>query len=205
MASPAIEANDGWWYGLGLDLREREGRREIRHGGSMPGFGSTMLGDLDSGLGVVVGVNATDEQDLTEGVAEAILALYRDGICPRVRIPGGRGRGGLCGRVPGEAGRLGIEVKAATFSSTESRSRSGAANRFLAGRPDLSLYFLRFRREGDRIVAAVHGGNIYRREDVPAAPALAPPEAGAPTPATTERTTPGTRTSASSCEEPSCS
>ncbi len=60
MTTRAIEADDGWWYGLGLELRGRE----IRHGGSMPGFGTTMLGDLDSGLGVAVGVNARDEQDL---------------------------------------------------------------------------------------------------------------------------------------------
>ena len=40
MATPAIEADDGWWYGLGLELRTRDGRQEIRHGGSMPGFGS---------------------------------------------------------------------------------------------------------------------------------------------------------------------
>ena len=178
MASPAIEANDGWWYGLGLELREREGRREIRHGGSMPGFGSTMLGDLDSGLGVVVGVNATDEQDLTEGVAEAILALYRDGISPRVRDPlAVEDAADYAGVYLGEAGRLGIEVKGGHLFLDGEPLTVRRGNRFLAGRPDLSLYFLRFRREGGRIVAAVHGGNIYRREDVPAAPALAPPEA----------------------------
>ena len=53
----------------------------------MPGFGATMLGDLDSGLGVAVAVNATDERDLTEEVAAAILDLQRDRVEPRVLDP----------------------------------------------------------------------------------------------------------------------
>jgi CubicO group peptidase (beta-lactamase class C family) len=178
MTTPAIEADDGWWYGLGLELREREGRREIRHGGSMPGFGTTMLGDLDSGLGVAVGVNATDEQDLTEGVAEAILDLYRDAVAPRVRDPlAVEDAADYAGVYVGEAGRLAVSAEGGHLLLDGEPLEPRRSDRFLAARPDLSLYFLRFRREDGRVVEAVHGGDVYRREDsAPASGPAHPPE-----------------------------
>ncbi len=177
MTTPAIEADDGWWYGLGLDLRERDGRREIRHGGSMPGFGTTMLGDLDSGLGVAVGVNATDEQDLTEGVAEAILDLYRDAIHPRVRDPlVVEEAADYAGVYVGDTGRLEVDAKGDHLFLDGEPLEPRRGDRFLAGRPDLSLYFLRFRRDDGRVVAAVHGGDVYGREGVPSSTPSAPPE-----------------------------
>ena len=94
LSTPAIEADDGWWSGPGLELRERDGRREIRHGGSMPGFRAMMLGDLDSGVGVAVAVNAGDESDVADDVATVALDLFREGTGPRpspIRSPS-RGR-----------------------------------------------------------------------------------------------------------------
>jgi D-alanyl-D-alanine carboxypeptidase len=177
MATPAIEADDGWWYGLGLELRERKGRREIRHGGSMPGFGTTMLGDLDSGLGVAVAVNATDEQDLTEGVAEAILELYRDGALPPVPDPlAVDSAADYAGVYTGAAGRLRVSAEGNHLFLDGDPLEPRRSDRFLADRPDLSLYFLRFRREGRRVVAVVHGGDVYRQEGVRADVAPAPPD-----------------------------
>jgi CubicO group peptidase (beta-lactamase class C family) len=176
MTTPAIEADGGWWYGLGLELREREGRREIRHGGSMPGFGATMLGDLDSGLGVAVGVNAYDEQDLTEGVAEAILDLYRDAVAPRVRDPlAVEDAADYAGVYVGEAGRLAVSAEGDHLLLDGEPLEPRRTDRFLAARPDLSLYVLRFRREDGRVVEAVYGGDVYRREGSAPASAPAPP------------------------------
>jgi CubicO group peptidase (beta-lactamase class C family) len=75
MARPRIDSGDGWNYGFGLESRTEEGRRLFRHGGSMPGFGSTMLGDFDTGLAVAVLLNGPDEDDVTEAVASYALAL----------------------------------------------------------------------------------------------------------------------------------
>ena len=166
MTTPAIEADDGWWYGCGLELRGRE----IRHGGSMPGFGATMLGDLDSGLGVAVAVNATDEQDLTEGVAEALLDLYRDGVAPAAVDPLAIvDATDYAGVYEGDAGRLVIAAEDDRILLDGEPLEPRRTDRFLADRPDLSLFFLRFHREDGRIVEAVHGGDVYRREG--AAPA----------------------------------
>ncbi len=172
MTTAAIEADDGWWYGYGLELRGRE----IRHGGSMPGFGTTMLGDLESGLGVAVGVNAIDEQDLTEGIAEAILDLYRDAVPPRVRDPlSVEDAADYAGVYVGEAGRFAVSAEGDHLLLDGEPLEPRRRDRFLAERPDLSLYFLRFRREDDRVVDAVHGGDVYRREGVAAVAAPAPP------------------------------
>ena len=175
MTTPAIEADDGWWYGCGLELRERDGRPEIRHGGSMPGFGTTMLGDLDSGLGVAVGVNAYDEQDLTEGVAEAILDLYRDGVAPAAVDPlAVVDAADYAGMYVGAAGRLAITAEADRLLLDGAPLEPRRNDRFLAERSDLSPYFLRFRREDGRVVEATHGGDVYRREGVAALAAPAP-------------------------------
>ena len=67
-------------------MGSRSGRREVvglfRHGGSMPGFGSTMLGDFDAGLGVAVLLNGPDEHDVTAAVASYALELHRGGPNP---------------------------------------------------------------------------------------------------------------------------
>jgi CubicO group peptidase (beta-lactamase class C family) len=68
-----LESGDGWSYGYGL---ERKGSI-FRHGGSMPGFASTLLGDLDSGYAVAALMNGPDEHDATEKVAQFALDLHR--------------------------------------------------------------------------------------------------------------------------------
>jgi CubicO group peptidase (beta-lactamase class C family) len=65
------DSGDGWSYGYGLEVKGSL----IRHGGSMPGFASTLLGDLDSGVAVATLMNGPDERDVTEEVAQYALAL----------------------------------------------------------------------------------------------------------------------------------
>jgi CubicO group peptidase (beta-lactamase class C family) len=72
-----LDCGDGWRYGYGLESKVEDGRRLFRHGGSMPGFASTMLGDLDSGLAAVVLMNGPDEHAVTEAVAEFALDVQR--------------------------------------------------------------------------------------------------------------------------------
>jgi CubicO group peptidase (beta-lactamase class C family) len=68
-----LGSGDGWSYGYGL---ERKGEL-VRHGGSMPGFASTLLGDLESGIAVGALMNGPDEHDVTELVAQFALELHR--------------------------------------------------------------------------------------------------------------------------------
>jgi D-alanyl-D-alanine carboxypeptidase len=177
MTTPSVEAEDGWWYGYGLELRGRE----IRHGGSMPGFGATILGDLDAGLGVAVAANA--ESDVTGSIAEASLELFRDGTSPSsvadpLTVEHASAYEGV---YSGGAGRL--ELVAAgdrlllVGEPDVALEPRGGAGRFLVDRPDLALFLLELRRENGRVVEAVHGGDVYRHEGAArvATPA-APPE-----------------------------
>jgi CubicO group peptidase (beta-lactamase class C family) len=82
MARPRIDSGDGWSYGYGLEVRTEGGRRLFRHGGSMPGFGSTVLGDFDAGLAVAALLNGPDEHDVTDAVASYALELHRGGSTP---------------------------------------------------------------------------------------------------------------------------
>ena len=68
-----FDSEGGWSYGYGV---ERKGTR-FGHGGSMPGFSSTLLGDLESGLVVAVLMNGPDERLATETVAKFALDLHR--------------------------------------------------------------------------------------------------------------------------------
>lgn len=179
MTTPWIEADDGWWYGYGLELRERDSRLELRHGGSMPGFGATMLGDLDTGLGVVAAVNATDDRDLTEAVAEAILGLYRDGAAPSIPDPFAvEDAADYEGLYEGPAGRLDIRAerdRLVLAGDEPVTLEPHRRDRFLAGLPELADFFLRFHREDGRVVETVHGGDVYRRDGAGARERSAPP------------------------------
>jgi CubicO group peptidase (beta-lactamase class C family) len=68
-----VESEDGWSYGYGLEVKGRL----VSHGGSMPGFTSTLIGDLETGLAVAALMNGPDEHDATEDVAQYALALGR--------------------------------------------------------------------------------------------------------------------------------
>jgi CubicO group peptidase (beta-lactamase class C family) len=76
------DSDDGWSYGYGLEVKTEGGRRFFRHGGSMPGFGSTLRGELDSGLAANVLLNGPDEYDVTDAVAAYALELHREGPPP---------------------------------------------------------------------------------------------------------------------------
>jgi D-alanyl-D-alanine carboxypeptidase len=169
MATPVIPSGNGWSYGYGLEVRDIDGRLELRHGGSMPGFGSTMLGDLAAGLGVAALVNGTDEDDLTEEVATAALALYRDGTSPPPSADP------LAAESAGEyqgtfvAGDRRFELRAegerlVLVGAEPTVLEPRGEDRFFVDHPDFASFLLRFRRQDGSVVQATHGGNVYTRE-----------------------------------------
>jgi D-alanyl-D-alanine carboxypeptidase len=50
----------GLWAGYGLNGYRLDGRRTIAHGGDMVGFGSSLVADLDTGIGAVALANLRD-------------------------------------------------------------------------------------------------------------------------------------------------
>jgi CubicO group peptidase (beta-lactamase class C family) len=68
-----VDSGDGWRYGYGLEVKDNL----VRHGGSMPGFASTLLGDRESAIAVAALMNGPDEHDATEEVARFALDLHK--------------------------------------------------------------------------------------------------------------------------------
>ncbi len=98
-------------------------------------------------------------------------------MAPRVRDPLAVAEASdYAGVYVGEAGRLVVSAEGHHLFVDGEPLEPRRTDRFLADRPGLSLFFLRFRREDSRVVAAVHGGDVYRREGVAAVAAPAPPE-----------------------------
>jgi CubicO group peptidase (beta-lactamase class C family) len=173
LTTPVIESEDAWSYGYGLEVRTVSDSTQIRHGGSMVGYSSMLLGDLDAGVGVAVLANGPDEESLTETVAAAALALYREGTTPPPpRDPltvddGGEYEGTYSGR----RGRLVVRVVGDRLLV----DRGGAAvpleqrsNGLLADHADFATFLFRFRRQENAVVEAMHGGDVYLREGEPA-------------------------------------
>ena len=179
MATPHIEAGEEGSAGYGLFLVEHDGRREIVHGGSMPGYQSLMAGDPEAGLGVAVAVNTGESTPVLESVAAAALDFFRDGKePPSVPDPlSVENPAELEGVFVGDAGRLELTADGDRLLLAGEPLEPRGDDRFLAADPRLALFLLELVREDDRVVEIHHGGDVYRREGAPAAdPAPAPPE-----------------------------
>ena len=183
MTTRSIEADDGWRYGYGLEVRERGGRREIRHSGSMPGFGARMLGDRDAGS--ESRWPATEPTRRTSSRGSRRRSWTCSGTASTrppspIRSPS-VDAADYEGFYAGEAGRLELVAEGdrlflagVTSEPLEPRSSPG---RFLVDHPIFALFLLDFRRADGRVVEAVHGGNVYRREGAAATgPPATPPE-----------------------------
>jgi CubicO group peptidase (beta-lactamase class C family) len=70
MSTPHGTFSYGAHYGYGLFVGDANGHRRIGHEGGMVGFSASMLGDRDTGIGVVVLTNAIQE---TDAIAEFAL------------------------------------------------------------------------------------------------------------------------------------
>jgi CubicO group peptidase (beta-lactamase class C family) len=169
LAQPVIESGDGWSYGYGLEVREIDGRPQLRHGGSMPGFGSTMLGDLNAGLGVAVLVNGTDEGDLTHEVAAAALALHRDGASPPPPADPlvSERASEYEGTFVADDRRLALRADGERLllaSADRVVLEPRGEDRFFVDHLDFARFLLRFRRQDGSVVQATHGSTVYTRE-----------------------------------------
>ncbi len=122
-------------------------------------------------------VNATDEQDLTEEIAQSLLALFRDGTAPPA--PDALAvddAADYAGAYEGPAGRLVVTAEGDRLLLNGEPLEPRGTDRFFADRPDLALYHLRFLRDDDRVVAAAHGADAYRRDGAPTAAFPTPSE-----------------------------
>ncbi len=183
LIAPLIPAWGPRHYGLGLATWQEDGHTIVGHGGGMPGFFSSISGDLDAGLGVVVLINGPGDPHAIAGAALAALRDARAGA--PVSFP-----------APPDSTLVDAAAYAGTYTSGEKRFsihaedtrlilddgtarlplRMRLPDRFAVDHPAYARHFLRFAREGDTVVEAFHGPDWYTNERYtgPAVPVCPP-------------------------------
>ena len=163
----------GAHYGYGLTLAEVDGHAYLGHAGSTPGYVSTIIADMDDGLGVVVLVNGYVESYGASGTAMHVLKLLRAGL-HQEKIPpppsatdaasvnnaadyaGTYNAGGETLVLAAQGGRLLLK-----YDGRDVALEGHGDDSFYVGHPDLEHFLLEFGRDGGRVVEAFHGPDWY--------------------------------------------
>jgi len=172
LIEPIISTADGLHaesYGLGLSSQQLDGHHVIGHSGSMVGYTSDMLADLDSGLGVIVLTNGPAEPEkISRYALKLIRAAWNGDELPEIpsQIPENVGQievytGKYCGdgksfTLTSQNQRLTMDFEAVTVLL-----EPYDVDRFLIHHPDFELFPLQFGRENDQITEATYGGKRY--------------------------------------------
>ena len=185
-----IEAWPGSFYGYGLSSEEVDGHTCVGHGGGTLGFGSTILADMDAGLGVVVLCNSVLANP--GAIAQYALTLLR---------AASRGEG--VPAMPPDNDVLTVEhpddysgtyragAKTLTLVAEDRRLllQHGDAHipleprgpdTFFVNDPHLGLFLLRFGRSGGQVVEAFFGPTWYTNDNFPEAETFDAPATWAP-------------------------
>ena len=192
-----------------LRARASRARGKARRSGTAarcPGSARRCSATSTRGWGSRWRVNASDEQDLTEEVAQSqsSTSTATRRAASRPRSARGRGRVDYAGVYVGAAGRLASSAEGDRLLLDGEPLEPRGADRFLADRPTSP--------STSSASAARTAGSWRRRTEATSTGARERPRvaardrrrSGAPTRATTAPTTRGTRTSASSCAKASC-
>lgn len=170
-----LDGEGPWsWYGYGLFGREEDGHTVVGHSGGMPGFVSEIVGDLDTGVGIVWLMNA-----LSSGVPGAdrahALRLARaelEHASPPMELPPSDPT-----RVPEAAAYAGTYDSADRSFTLEAEGErlimlwegerillaSRGEDALLIPHAAFDLFLLRMEREDGTIVGATHGPTYYSR------------------------------------------
>jgi hypothetical protein len=190
MTTPQARDETGGEYGLGVSIREVDGRRLVGHGGGMVGYLAALETDPEAGLGVIVLQNGLGMDPVA--VARTLLRVVREsrdgGPLPAAT------RSSVRAAVRTVSLPVGVyEPDEPEAEPVELRLDDGPALR-LAGRdiplepldePDLFLapdpgfdrFPLRIQRPATGAPELWHGGRRYVRAGAPARPLPEPPAA----------------------------
>ena len=159
----------GAYYGYGLTIADVDGHTYLGHAGGPPGYLSAIVGDMEEGLGVVILVNGRGESyrvlDCAIHALDALRADLHGREVPPVRpapepsliddaddYAGTYTAGKRTITLTAHDGRLLLEYGGRTVG-LERRGQDS----FYVVHPDLDLFLLEFKRDGDQVVEAFHG------------------------------------------------
>lgn len=176
MTTPYIAPDDGLhagMYGYGLNIESEDGHTYLGHQGGMVGHYTSMLMDVDLGVGVMVMVNGPgDPEEVSRFAMRVLRASAAGDDLPRVpsleeacRVAEARDHVGHYAAPEGEFEV--IEREGALYLVTGGSDHlleptEGRA--FLTDAPGFELFLLEFERDGSRVVRAHHGARTYEKD-----------------------------------------
>jgi D-alanyl-D-alanine carboxypeptidase len=161
------------YYGYGLAWFQVDGRTYLHHGGGNARHVSAIMVDMEADLGVIILVNRVGETGWAEAAAQHVLTVVRAGYRheelpplppatdPR-SIPNATDYVGTY-----HAGNRTLQLTAAggklllTYDGKVVALERRAPDSFYVGHPDLDLFLLEFKRDGGKVVEALHGPHWY--------------------------------------------
>jgi len=161
------------YYGYALATYPVDDHICLGHAGGNAGYRSSIMIDLDAGLGVVFLLNMTGDTEpinvATAYVIGVLLATQRQGALPpppplqdasaianAADYAGAYRAGNRCLQLAAETGKLCLTYAGQTVA-LERRTKDC----FYVGHPDLDLFLLEFGRRGSQVVEVFHGPDWY--------------------------------------------
>ena len=172
MRAPHTEISPGVPYGYGIIDSEEDGRHLIEHGGDMVGYASSMIGDVGAGVGVIAlsnGMNAL--WPVADFALRAIVATLAGESLPE--LPAAEPEieaAAFAGIYRGERADLTVEATDDRLTLVTENERiplelmrsPAIPDAFVADRPDLAFFPLRFGRDATgSVVELAYGGDWY--------------------------------------------
>jgi hypothetical protein len=170
----AVKRGDQRYYAYGLEVVERAGHTLVGHDGGVQGFSSTMLGDLEDGIGVVALANGPcDVRSIGRFSLEAAQAALSKRELPAVPSAtrstttsnatdyAGIYRSSNGGSLEfyADGGQVILRVREQRVPLIEKNK-----DLFLCNHPDFDLFLLRFGRAKGVIVELFYGSDWYVNE-----------------------------------------
>ncbi len=187
LTTPVALAEDDFWYGYGVMVRQEAGHTIVGHPGGMIGYAASLQVDLDAGVGVTVLVNGPGAPNL---IGRFVLAAARAALegkplpaLPEDAAPDAEGMAAYVGiyRCVSERDRPSIEVLHDGSSLALQGVEGGrlipyfSDDTFVVSDAAWDRYQMRFERDDEgRVRDLVHGSDQYRRvgmDDEPFPPA----------------------------------
>jgi len=168
----SLDNYHGEHYGYGVNVEDDDGHQLVWHTGGMIGHTSSMLMDMDLGIGIIMLTNSpSGPEDMPRHsirvmrAASEGSALPEPVINPHAHMP--KDPDEYSGQYEGDSGVVGISVKdgllTAAVGGGEFVLEGLKEDHFLLGSKPFRRYPMRFIRAGGTVTGVAHGPDVYVR------------------------------------------
>jgi hypothetical protein len=165
-----IGAPEELFYGYGLVSSKMNGHACLGHDGAMVGYVSSILADMDDGLGVVVLVNAPEiPSEIARFALQLVRATLQEQDLPPLPPPADptwvENAADYTGHYRKDGGHFQLTVEEGSLVLQDGNDRIHLEPRgtdiFYVGHNDWDRFLLSFRRAGGQVIEAFHGPDWY--------------------------------------------